>query len=173
LDIQYNRNEEFTTSPLVGGPAVANGQEDAEMTESSEATVSRNGVLTNDDQDVETTVIFLPNVWSLMPNSIEYQRIMEAYKRLVDHEGPLEAAGVDENVGTKHQTYASEDQHPGDDKDEDSSDAVNTSAAGASKSLAKAYYTYIHHINIYIYNVISRNHIIVESSFLLSEKKFI
>ena len=39
----------------------------------------------NDDSDIETTVIFVPNIWSLMPNSIEYQKIAEAYKHFIDN----------------------------------------------------------------------------------------
>ncbi len=39
----------------------------------------------NDDKDIETTVIFVPNIWSLMPNSIEYQKIVEAYKNYIDN----------------------------------------------------------------------------------------
>lgn len=39
----------------------------------------------NNDNDIETTVIFMPNVWSLMPNSIEYQQYVDLYKNLIDN----------------------------------------------------------------------------------------
>ncbi len=73
MDIQYNRNEEFKTNKT------------SNLTETSPLdNEDRPNVTFNDDSDVDTTVIFLPNVWSLTPNSLEYQKIVEAYKNLID-----------------------------------------------------------------------------------------
>jgi hypothetical protein len=73
LDIQYNRNEEYKTVKT------------SNLTESSSNdNENRPNVTFNDDPDVDTTVIFLPNVWSLAPNSLEYQKIVEAYNKLID-----------------------------------------------------------------------------------------
>lgn len=76
MDIQYNRNEEYkavskTSSNLAGEPS-SNDNENLPC------------VTFNDDSDVDTTVIFVPNVWSLTPNTLEYQKIVEAYKNLID-----------------------------------------------------------------------------------------
>jgi hypothetical protein len=73
LDIQYNRNEEYKTIKT------------SNLTETSpNDNENRPNVTFNDDSDVDTTVIFLPNVWSLTPNSLEYQIIVEAYNKLID-----------------------------------------------------------------------------------------
>lgn len=63
MDIQYNRNEEFRS------------------VEGDEETISL-----DDDKYVENTVIFVPNVWSLMPTNIEYQKQVEAYQALIEQE---------------------------------------------------------------------------------------
>lgn len=39
----------------------------------------------NDDRHIENTVIFLPNVWTLMPTSVEYEKIAAAYKDFIDN----------------------------------------------------------------------------------------
>lgn len=44
----------------------------------------------NDDRHIENTVIFVPNVWTLMPTSVEYDKIAETYKNFIDN--PPESA---------------------------------------------------------------------------------
>lgn len=39
----------------------------------------------NDDRHIENTVIFVPNVWTLMPTSVEYDKIAETYKSFIDN----------------------------------------------------------------------------------------
>ncbi len=95
LDIQYNRNEDYKTIILpqnshsnekksldiedaaekLNEPELKSGS-----TKKPEATL-----LLNDDKEIETTVIFLPNIWSLMPTSIEYQKIVDAYKNFIEN----------------------------------------------------------------------------------------
>ena len=67
-----------------------NAQEEAddEKSQSNDA----HFVQINDDKDLETTVMFLPNVWSLMPTSEEYKNIVEAYKEYI--ENPPDAVEV-------------------------------------------------------------------------------
>jgi len=112
LDIQYNRNEEIktielnenmakngdqeTTSALPDDVAATSVNESTGITNTTTATTTTPSSIAykaaldlNDDNDVETTVIFVPNIWSLMPNSIEYQQIVEAYKNFIENP-PLE-----------------------------------------------------------------------------------
>jgi len=112
LDIQYNRNEEIktielnenmakngdqeTTSALPDDAAATSVNESTGITNTTSATTTTPSSIAykaaldlNDDNDVETTVIFVPNIWSLMPNSIEYQQIVEAYKNFIENP-PLE-----------------------------------------------------------------------------------
>ena len=83
MDIQYNRNEDFKTiilpTKLSAGSNEATGEESAQRA-ATEATL-----MLNDDKDVETTVMFLPNVWSLMPNSVEYQKLVESYANFIEN----------------------------------------------------------------------------------------
>lgn len=118
MDIQYNRNEDvktvelnenlahastttITTAAETETPAPddtdANDANSAGITNptSSQATVAYKAALDlNDDSDIETTVIFVPNIWSLMPNSIEYQQIVEAYKNFIENP-PIEEEKVE------------------------------------------------------------------------------
>ena len=112
MDIQYNRNEEIktielnenmakngdqeTTSALPDDAAATSVNESTGITNTTSATTTTPSSIAykaaldlNDDNDVETTVIFVPNIWSLMPNSIEYQQIVEAYKNFIENP-PLE-----------------------------------------------------------------------------------
>jgi hypothetical protein len=108
LDIQYNRNEETKTvkvaktSRTQNGDIAethsdsSNGKEDEKMeanTADVDSTIDDEELLDlNDDNEIETTVIFLPNVWSLMPNSIEYQKIVDAYKNYIENPPDEEAS---------------------------------------------------------------------------------
>lgn len=86
MDIQYNRNEDYkstiirnninTTNTNTGPPSPSLHGEQIE---------DREELNLNDDKDVETTVLFLPNVWSLMPTSIEYQKVVDGYKNLIEN----------------------------------------------------------------------------------------
>ena len=108
MDIQYNRNEETKTvkvaktSRTQNGDIAethsdsSNGKEDEKMeanTADVDSTIDDEELLDlNDDNEIETTVIFLPNVWSLMPNSIEYQKIVDAYKNYIENPPDEEAS---------------------------------------------------------------------------------
>ena len=83
LDIQYNRNEDFKTIIL---PNKLNSESnEATGEESAQRAATEATLMLNDDKDVETTVMFLPNVWSLMPNSVEYQKLVEGYANYIDN----------------------------------------------------------------------------------------
>lgn len=91
MDIQYNRNEDFKTIILPTNSKVNEERvETADATSTSNTTTNKPEatLLLNDEKDVETTVIFVPNIWSLMPNSIEYQKTVEAYKNFIDNPPP-------------------------------------------------------------------------------------
>lgn len=81
MDIQYNRNEEY--KPVKESSAEPTLDQNQNGIDDS---IHKPSLTFNDDPDIETTVIFLPNVWSLMPNSLEYQKIVESYKSLIDCE---------------------------------------------------------------------------------------
>ncbi|RNA45086.1 p30 dbc [Brachionus plicatilis] len=66
LDIQYNRNEEFKSQ--------------------TDGTSDEESLILDDEKYVENTVIFVPNVWSLMPTNVEYQKQVEAYQSLIEKE---------------------------------------------------------------------------------------
>ena len=93
MDIQYNRNEDMKTDELPANDAEdpevkADEEETTTTTTTKDATTGdsfKASLDLNDDIDLETTVIFLPNIWSLMPNSIEYQTISDAYKNLIEN----------------------------------------------------------------------------------------
>ena len=104
MDIQYNRNEDYKTIILPNSAAasatatseddltnntVKVGDEQAEQQKQEINETANNKpnatLLLNDEKEIETTVIFVPNVWSLMPNSIEYQKTVEAYKNFIDN----------------------------------------------------------------------------------------
>ena len=73
MEIQYNRKEDYRT-------VILPKQSDLNGDTKPDATLSL-----NDSKDIETTVIFLPNIWSLMPNSIEYQKVVDAYKEYIEN----------------------------------------------------------------------------------------
>ncbi len=101
MDIQYNRNEDYKTIILPNSAAATTseddltnntvkvGDEQAEQQKQEMNGTANNKpnatLLLNDEKEIETTVIFVPNVWSLMPNSIEYQKTVEAYKNFIDN----------------------------------------------------------------------------------------
>lgn len=90
LDIQYNRNDNYRIVVRPSGQVTTNGS--ASNGETSTNSDANNGVSGepqqylsfNDDRHIENTVIFLPNVWTLMPTSVEYDKIAEAYKSFID-----------------------------------------------------------------------------------------
>jgi hypothetical protein len=98
LDIQYNRNEDFKTvicndqmitSTDENNCVVSSKETPSNEIETAATTADSNvvkaTVCINDEKNIETTVIFLPNVWSLMPNSIEYQKIVQNYRNFIDN----------------------------------------------------------------------------------------
>jgi hypothetical protein len=94
MDIQYNRSEGYRT-------VVKHDVMDGEQIDSEQ-----NMLDLEEDSEIETTVVFLPNVWSLMPTNIEYQKIVEAYKNFIDNP-PAEE--VEETVETKPASVKSEE----------------------------------------------------------------
>lgn len=71
---------------------VVNGEEQTTKTSENgndhESTTSNQEtplISLNDDRHIENTVIFLPNVWTLMPTSVEYEKIAAAYKDFIDN----------------------------------------------------------------------------------------
>jgi hypothetical protein len=90
MDIQYNRSEGYRTVvkyEMDGCEQQAN--------DSSDQQENVNMLDLDEDSDVETTVVFLPNVWSLMPTNIDYQKIVEVYKNFIDNP-PVEEPQVEE-----------------------------------------------------------------------------
>lgn len=113
IDIQYNRSEGYRYVKRAG-TETANGDAFQELKDSlladpeSKIQLSDEELQANEDADVENTVIFLPNVWSLMPDSDEYQRIVEAYKNFVDNPPdeitPTTTTTSDESTEKKNET---------------------------------------------------------------------
>jgi hypothetical protein len=104
LEIQYNRNEEYKTivtqtsiiESITNNTITSTSTTNATTTndESSSSSSSTPILLNsnfnvklslNNDNDIETTIIFMPNVWNLMPNSIEYQQYVDLYKNLIEN----------------------------------------------------------------------------------------
>ena len=83
MDIQYNRTE--------GVKTVVKHQ----LLDGTSDDIDANLLDLDEDSNVETTVIFLPNVWSLMPTNVEYQKIAEAYKNYIENP-PVEEEEVEE-----------------------------------------------------------------------------
>lgn len=63
-----------------GGETTTNG-----VTEEQPQQQTQQQLSLNDDRHVENTVIFVPNVWTLMPTSAEYEQIVEAYKNFIEN----------------------------------------------------------------------------------------
>jgi hypothetical protein len=101
MDIQYNRNEGYRT--VVKHFQYENNSEENSAEETAEETVQL-----NEDRDIETTVIFLPNVWSLLPTSEEYKQIVEAYKNFIDN--PPEEQNFKQQQQQEQQSSVSNDQ---------------------------------------------------------------
>lgn len=114
MDIQYNRNEEYKTIVVPNQTKDSNqnfndtNDQTSTSNSSSNTTNSTNTtILLNDDKYVETTVLFLPNIWSLMPNTIDYQKLVDAYKNYIDNpspevELPRSAVPVDQSVNSNN-----------------------------------------------------------------------
>lgn len=66
MDIQFNRNEEFKSR-------TDDGSEEESL-------------ILDDEKYVENTVIFVPNVWSILPTNVEYQKQIEEYQNLIEKE---------------------------------------------------------------------------------------
>lgn len=86
MDIQYNRNEDYKT-------VVTKSESDAteSMDTSSSFSTTKAKLELDDHDDIETTVMFLPNVWSLMPTTNEYNKLVEEYKNFVENPPAPEA----------------------------------------------------------------------------------
>lgn len=51
----------------------------------------------NEDRHIENTVIFLPNVWTLMPNTEDYENIVAAYKNFIENPPLISASNSKPN----------------------------------------------------------------------------
>ncbi|CAF0707138.1 unnamed protein product [Brachionus calyciflorus] len=105
LDIQYNRNEEFKTTVIKTNCTTSN--HDIKADDKQQEKQDEEALLLDDDKYVENTVIFLPNVWSLMPTNIEYQKQVESYLKLVENEPewvnePVQQINAKEEVKTQN-----------------------------------------------------------------------
>ena len=112
MDIQYNRKEDYKTIILPNSNMNADNSESHLLSNTNTVKVNGNGqtepnttaattseqqvlngttnkpnatLLLNDEKEIETTVIFVHYDWSLMPNSIEYQKTVEAYTNFIDN----------------------------------------------------------------------------------------
>lgn len=104
MDIQYNRMENYRTvvrtsttqlstidensnsAAQNGGGETTNSGGTEEQQQQQQQPQQQLSL--NDDRHVENTVIFVPNVWTLMPTSAEYEQIVEAYKNFIDNPPP-------------------------------------------------------------------------------------
>lgn len=150
LDIQYNRNENFRTvlRSIQHQMSVESGQSTATDANSSDA--AKNGdekhpeqqqlptISLNDDRHVENTVIFLPNVWSLVPTSADYEKIVAAYREFIDNPlaslnaTPAAAKEADQQQTT--QKSASNSSNGGDTAANVNSSGVSGTAEASQKS---------------------------------------
>ena len=90
----------ISTASAVDASDAADGIDKEGSNESNSSSSSNFNVKLslNNDNDIETTVIFMPNVWSLMPNSIEYQQFVDLYRNLI--ENPDLAPTISSAAGT-------------------------------------------------------------------------
>lgn len=123
LDIQYNRNEEIRTVVVGDDLTDAVASDSSCVVQSNDNDVSENVVSgggggatlsMNDDKAVETTVIFLPNVWSLMPTSLEYQKILEAYTNFIHDDPDTTTTNTTAPSSTENTNPQAFDGKPGD-----------------------------------------------------------
>lgn len=163
MDIQYNRNEETKTVKVAKTSRTqngdvgethsdsTNGKEDEKMeaanTAGVDSTIDDEELLDlNDDNEIETTVIFLPNVWSLMPNSIEYQKIVDAYKNYIENPPDEEASTQKQESKQTEQTSDKAQADPNglakESTDANQAGAGAVDASDASKSI-KALISYL------------------------------
>ncbi len=104
---------------------------------SAKQTLTEATLLLNDHKEIETTVIFLPNVWSLMPNSVEYQKIVESYKNFIENppaeQQPISAKTSQTTTATT--TNSSVKNEPLDsDKQQPQQDIIKQATSEAIKS---------------------------------------
>ena len=123
MDIQYNRNEEIRTVVVGNDLTDAVASDSSCVVQSNDNDVSENVVSgggggatlsMNDDKAVETTVIFLPNVWSLMPTSLEYQKILEAYTNFIHDDPDTTTTNTTAPSSTENTNPQAFDGKPGD-----------------------------------------------------------
>ena len=88
----------------------------------------------NDDSDIETTVIFVPNIWSLMPNSIEYQQIVEAYKNFIENP-PIEEEKEEEEEQKMDEEQTSVPVEQENLKEETNTHGLNEDATSAENQM--------------------------------------
>ena len=171
MDIQYNRNEETKTVKVAKTTRTQNGDvgethsdrsngKDDDKTEGNTAgvdsTIDDEELLDlNDDNEIETTVIFLPNVWSLMPNSIEYQKIVDAYKNYIENPPDEEASTLKQESKQTEQTSDKAQADPNglvkESTDANQAGAGAVDASDASKSI-KALISYLK-IIIFVFKI--------------------
>ena len=84
LDIQYNRNEDYKTV-IKSTESMDTNNEHMNADKKPLTTTTTAKLVLDDHDDIETTVMFLPNVWSLMPTTSEYNKLVEQYKNYVEN----------------------------------------------------------------------------------------
>lgn len=74
---------------------IANGSSDPPLVESLEAAVSSEASATSSNARVDTVVIYIPDVWSIMPNESDHSAQMAALKSVLDQRlAQLDAAAA-------------------------------------------------------------------------------
>ncbi len=105
MDIKYNRSEGIKTvvsqnKTTDDGDSMKIAEtEDSPLLNVQSKTTARLNL--NDNKYIETTVVFMPNIWTLMPNSIEYEQILDTYKRFIDEPDYLPPDFLNAPVVTK------------------------------------------------------------------------
>ncbi len=77
MDIQYNRSEGYSTVVVPTSTPNDTCEYQAEAKNTAKLCL-------DDHKYIETSVIFMPNIWTLMPNNVEYQKIVDQYKTFID-----------------------------------------------------------------------------------------
>lgn len=129
MDIQYNRNEGIrtvVTNTNNNGEPSQKHQEDTIGKETNDKETKSNlKISLNDDRYIENTVIFLPNVWSLMPTSIEYQKLVESYKYYIDNLTPSEQQKHQQNKNFQQKRQSSYSKSDSDSSKQSTRDEQN------------------------------------------------
>jgi len=84
-------------------------QADSSDTKNASTPVTNATLSLNDQKHLENTIIFLPNVWSLMPNSVEYQKLVDEYKAFIENP-PVDVGVAKANVEAKRSAETTVDK---------------------------------------------------------------